>query len=201
MQTFNNEVYTSVMSSVDVQEEFLSIISDVKDDLTTVLRLHLLCEIQLEAYICASVDREHFFTKPMTLSVTYNVKNKMALNLGLLEDAHSAFDVINKIRNKFSHSISKKEITADDVERFYNKVKKLDSSPIHPDEMSFTVGNLEYRVNSKATPNRIKLAILYFCLSISACAQELDNTEAQERTENTESSSDKKNITISFSRK
>ena len=102
----------------------------------------------------------------------------MALNLGLRKEVYDAFNVINKIRNEFSHSISKKKISEEDVDKLYKKVSKLKYSPIRPDNMKFTAHGIEYSATSRGTPSRIKIAILYFCLAMAVLDKEYYEAES-----------------------
>jgi hypothetical protein len=165
---FDKNIYTLSISEADIQEELISLIGSIKDDLTTVLRIHLLCERHLEAFICASVNNVNLFRRPCEISMTFSLKLKIARNLGLSKTVHDSIYLINKIRNDFAHNLMIKKISEKTIEDLYERINKIENLIINPDQISLTGDyNITYSVTSSSTPNRIKLVILYFCLSLS----------------------------------
>jgi len=74
------------------------------DDLTVVIRAHLLIENIIEKILCKNIDLKTFEDRELT----FNFKMKMAQSLGLLDDLYPAIQRLNKIRNEFAHNIETK---------------------------------------------------------------------------------------------
>ena len=79
------------------------------DDLTIVIRAHLLVENILEKLLKGCLDITVFEERDLS----FNLKLKMAQSMNLLEDLYPAIKRLNKIRNDFAHKIETKIETMD----------------------------------------------------------------------------------------
>ncbi len=79
------------------------------DDLTVVIRAHLLVENIIERILAKSLRLEVFDDRELTFSF----KLKMAQSLNLLDDLYPAIKRLNNIRNEFAHNIETKMQSVD----------------------------------------------------------------------------------------
>jgi hypothetical protein len=99
-----------VFTSIDVND-FVIKASQTDDSTGTVLRVHLLCEKMVEAWVCASTGFPHLLDDDGSqLLIECSAKLKLAKNTGLPVSLYKAFKVINTLRNDIAHNPSKQEI-------------------------------------------------------------------------------------------
>ncbi|MGE4879076.1 hypothetical protein [Yersinia enterocolitica] len=150
-------------------------VSETDDNLGSVLRVHLLSEMFLEAFICSSVgNKELFDPKPLDkvrFNLTYSNKLKLALKLGLPTPIFKAMDTLNDLRNGFAHNLGQSEIKDSYLESMISHINKIEGTgdlPLSEQGAQFfnkdgTV-RARYFLESDETPNRVKLLILYAAL-------------------------------------
>jgi hypothetical protein len=99
-----------VFTSIDVND-FVIKASQTDDSTGTVLRVHLLCEKMVEAWVCASTGFPQLFDDDGSqLLIECSSKLKLAKNTGLPDGLYKAFKVINTLRNDIAHNPSRQEI-------------------------------------------------------------------------------------------
>ena len=92
--------FSDEFSSVLNPDDYLSIL-DSKDQLTVVLKYHLITEEFLNLWCKKTTSCDQIFDRCF---VPYKTKNQIARNLGLPDEAFEALDYLNELRNKFSHN-------------------------------------------------------------------------------------------------
>jgi len=106
----NAKIYMDVFTSIDVNS-FVIKASQTEDTTGAVLRVHLLCEKMIEAWVCAATGFEQLFDDDGNqLLMECNTKLKLAKNTGMPEGIYKALKVINSLRNDVAHNPSKQEI-------------------------------------------------------------------------------------------
>ena len=104
------KIYMDVFTSIDVND-FVIKASQTDDSTGTVLRVHLLCEKMVEAWVCASTGFPQLFDDDGSqLLIECSSKLKLAKNTGLPDGLYKAFKVINTLRNDIAHNPSRQEI-------------------------------------------------------------------------------------------
>ena len=92
--------FSDEFSTVLNPDDYLSILES-RDQLTVVLRSHLITEEFLNLWCKKTTSCDALFDRCF---VPYKTKNQIARNLGLPDQAFSALDYLNDLRNKFSHN-------------------------------------------------------------------------------------------------
>lgn len=150
-------------------------VSETEDNLGSVLRVHLLSEMFLEAFICSSIgNKELFDPKPLDkvrFNLTYSNKLKLAFKLGLPAPVFNSMNTLNELRNGFAHNLGQSEIKDSYLESMVSHINKIEGTgdfPLSEQGAQFfnkdgTV-RAKYSLESNETPNRVKLLILYAAL-------------------------------------
>lgn len=164
----NNEIFSNYMQKINQQEEFMSVLLHIDDDILTILKIHLLCEHLIEAWICSKTNQETLFLEPMKINMNFSTKLKLARNMGLQKEIYELISKINSIRNKFAHNLSETIISNKDIQDMVNIILN-DKLFINALSMSFKRDDTEeeYKIQGETTPNRIKLCIIYFVIVLS----------------------------------
>ncbi|MBQ4768311.1 hypothetical protein F9U42_14305 [Pectobacterium versatile] len=150
-------------------------IANSEDDLGVVLRIHLLCEKFLEAWICGITGHDNLFSEaPQSgdFQMEFFQKLKMCQLTGLPESAYKSIKKINDIRNSFAHRLSVTAIKDSEIDSVYHHVGKLAETYLSFPLSKFQIktndedGKTKYRyeLESRDTPNRAKLICLYSAL-------------------------------------
>jgi len=145
--------------------------SDSTDDLGVVLRLHLVTESFLEAFICSAIRKEDLFdTEPKegrVFKLNYFKKLEFAAKLGLPLPTFKALDKLNQLRNNLAHKIQNDFIENSVIESLSSHVKSIggeDKVPMTEEAAEFfnEDGSKRaiYHLKDADTPNRVKLMIL-----------------------------------------
>lgn len=164
----NNEIFNNYMKKINQLKEFTSILLHTDDDILAILKIHLLCEHLIEAWICSKVNQENLFIEPIKINMNFSTKLKLARNMSLQKEIYSLFNKINSIRNKFAHNLSQTIISNKDIEDLKNIISN-NTLFVNALKMSFHRSDKEeeYNIQNASTPNRVKLCILYFCVVLS----------------------------------
>jgi hypothetical protein len=164
----NNQIFSNYMQKINQQEEFMSILLDINDDILAILKIHLLCEHLIEAWICSKTNQENLFVEPVKINMNFSTKLKLARNLSLEKEIYLLFSKINTIRNKFAHNLSQTVISNNDIEDMKNIISN-NTLFTSASTMSFQRSDKEekYNIENDSTPNRIKLCIFYFSIILS----------------------------------
>lgn len=163
---FNEEIYKKTITRVKLFEEIKALIDNAKDDLLVVLRIHLMCENLLEAWICASIGESDFFVHPKELRLTFSNKLGIAYNLKLPKPAYDFFKKINQVRNKFSHKIEHRDITVGLASELESTITKL--VPHNAPKITISEDNKEiYSIDDPSTPERVKLCLLFIVFQLN----------------------------------
>jgi len=180
--TFNEEIYYKLIGRADLKKELNTLMNNTKDDVLVILRIHLMCENLLEAWICASTDRPEFFSHPEDLRLTFNNKLGIAYNLDLPKAAHEFLAQVNKARNEFAHNLHKKTITNGLSSKLERIIAKL--VPLSPPEMQIMDGDREVdSLRSESTPERLKLCMIFFLFQIYLTMSRTPATDNNDSTE------------------
>jgi len=157
--------------------------TECKDDIGVALRLHLITENFLEAFICASIGKENLFDpKPDTVrpfKLNYFKKLELAERLGLPMQSFRVLDKFNGLRNDLAHKITIEAINKNLIASLADLVRNMDNdSDLHLDDECAEFFNANgtskgfFSFKSKETPNRIKLIIIirsFIRRTISKC--------------------------------
>ncbi|MBS0854959.1 MULTISPECIES: hypothetical protein [unclassified Tatumella] len=170
----NREIFQQLFGSASVANAIISS-SASTDDIGVVLRMHLVTESFLEAFICSAIGKSELFSvepdDKITLKLNYHSKLGLAQKLGLPIPAYRALEKLNGMRNKLAHRIEQDFITDPILDSLKTQVSKIDTFAtnaieeekaeyFYPDEGS----KRSYSLTSEETPKRIKLMILVLAL-------------------------------------
>ena len=172
----NNEIFSNYMQKINQQEEFMSILLHIDDDILTILKIHLLCEHLIEAWICSKTNQEKLFTEPIKINMNFSTKLKLARNMSLQKEIYELISKINSIRNKFAHNLSETIISNKDIQDMINVISN-DKLFINALSMNFKRDDKEeeYKIQDEITPNRVKLCIIYFAIVLSIGEEKTTN--------------------------
>lgn len=106
----NARIFMDYCNEIDIASLFSrAALSD--DDLGTTLRLHLICERMVEAWICACYDCPELFGNDKNkVLIECNDKITMAGNLGIPPEMVKSLKTINSMRNDLAHNPSMQNI-------------------------------------------------------------------------------------------
>jgi len=170
----NFEIFQTLFGRQSVANALISS-SESSDEIGVVLRMHLVTESFLEAFISAAVNNVDMFsaepTDKVILRLNYQSKLGLALKLGLPLPAYKAMDRLNTMRNKLAHRIDNELIDESVLESLSTHVKSIQCGESHhlseegaeffnSDGSSRSV----HKLSDPATPNRIKLMIIISAL-------------------------------------
>ena len=170
------KIYMDVFTSIDVNG-FIIRASQTEDSTGTVLRVHLLCEKMIEAWVCASTGFAQLFDDDGNqLLIECSSKLKLAKNTGLPEGLCKAFKVINTLRNDVAHNPSRQDIPDTKISSIrahldnHLKSKNKDLTEKHYIQTSSDKGDeVKYVTFDSAEPsNKQKL-----CLALSIIVGEM----------------------------
>jgi len=170
----NFEIFQTMFGHQSVANALISS-SESSDDIGVVLRMHLVTESFLEAFICAAVNNADMFsTEPadkVVLRLNYQSKLGMALKLGLPLPAYKAMERLNTMRNKLAHRIDNELIDESVLESLSTHAKSIQCDEGHRlSEESAEFFNADgssrgvHKLSDPSTPNRIKLMIIISAL-------------------------------------
>lgn len=166
----NPTIFRDIFDSDSVVHAMIAT-SESEDDLGCILRLHLISETYLEAYISSALEHPELFsdTPPdgVSLQMNYASKAQLAFKLGLHINAYKALVLINKVRNKAAHRINNELITSDLLNNLKNYAHNIGirspnelnghGAKFYNDDETLRVS---YPFSSEQTPNRVKLMII-----------------------------------------
>lgn len=176
---FNNPIYSEKIKRINIQEELRKLINSAVDDVLVVLRVHLMCESVLEAWICASIERIDFFDSPFKLKFTFSNKLAIARNLSLPTSAFRFLKTINDLRNDFSHNLDCREIPSgksSDLKDLISDLSVFATSEV-------TIKNdsqISHEISDPNTPERIKLCLLFLFFPVQLQLALIPKSEVKE---------------------
>ena len=170
----NKKIFQQLFGNSSVANAVISS-SESTDDVGVVLRMHLVTESFLEAFICSAIGKSELFSADpddrITLKLNYHSKLGLARKLGLPIPAYRALEKLNGMRNKLAHRIEQDFITDSILESLEVQVRNIDvgiSHPLEEEQAEFFLPNGDswgiYPLSSNETPKRIKLMILVSAL-------------------------------------
>lgn len=164
----NKEIFMKIAQKQNSQEEFLPLIKSENDDLIIVLRVHLLAENLLDAWICSFAGNVDFLSLPIELNFSFSQKLNLARNMGLPSELYAVINGINKLRNKMAHNLSKKKIEDIDIEKIVKPFEQYEYRfvDIKSYELSTSDNHNKYKISCSNTPNQKKLWIVFFVLQL-----------------------------------
>lgn len=149
--------------------ETINALINTKDLIGAVLRIHFCLEEFLNVWCSKITQCENFFD--FNDRVSFEMKLAIAKKLGLSNELHAIFKVINKIRNKFAHKtnveISDQELN--DIRHAINRIPSYGSEPIPAIGSPECVGNIDGREISWDMENVTvfdRLTLIYFIFSM-----------------------------------
>lgn len=162
-------IFMNYYTSIDLNGLLLKA-ATIDDDTGTTLRIHLLCERLVEAWICACSGNAYVFgDDAKRLRMECSSKIEMAKNFGLPSDICEAIGVINSLRNDIAHNVSKQEIPDSRIQsiaaKTSNHIAKTNEKPL--DNCYITIfdenGNEQETVTlkSESSKNRLKLYLIF----------------------------------------
>jgi hypothetical protein len=141
------------------------------DDTGTALRLHLLCERMVEAWICACCDCADLFGSDKNkVRIDCDAKISMAGNLGIPSELVKTLKTFNSLRNDLAHNPSIQEISdsriqsmKDTLNSYLNKYE--DEIPLEETKICITHDNgtitNEAPFSDEEQKNRLKLCLIF----------------------------------------
>ncbi|EOD1046651.1 hypothetical protein ACT555_004626 [Citrobacter amalonaticus] len=166
----NARIFMDYCHAIDVPS-LLSRATLSDDDTGTALRLHLLCERMVEAWICSCCDCvELFGSDKNKVRIDCDAKIAMAGNLGIPSELVKTLKTFNSLRNDLAHNPSIEEIPNSRIQSMKDSlnsylVKFPDEEPLEKTRVGF-IGDdektiSEHSFNSNETPNRLKLCLIF----------------------------------------
>lgn len=166
----NNFIFIKLFDNKSVRNALIAS-TESKDDIGVVLRLHLITENFLEAFICSAIGKENLFDstskegRPFKLS--YFKKLELASKLGLPTPSFRVLDKFNSLRNGLAHNIHTDFIEKSFITSLADLIRNIDNDV----DLSLNEESLElfdsdgiskgsYEFKAHETPNRVKLIIL-----------------------------------------
>ncbi|MSE15559.1 hypothetical protein GKC49_10615 [Pantoea agglomerans] len=170
----DREIFQQLFGSTSVANAIISS-SESVDDIGVVLRMHLVTESFLEAFICSALGSAEVFSTDsddrVVLKLNYHSKLGLAYKLGLPLPAYRAFEKLNGMRNKLAHRIEHDFITDSTLDSLTSQIRNIDVGITHPleeEQAEFFHPNGDSRgvfsLTSEETPKRVKLMILVSAL-------------------------------------
>jgi hypothetical protein len=163
----NEAIFEQISKEQKAADEFLPLLFSEKDDVLIVLKIHLLAENLVDAWVCSFAGKVDFLNAPVKLNFSFSQKLKLARNMGLPDELFKVVSEINKLRNKMAHDLSKKKIEEEDIKIISRPLEEYEYRFTKPENVAFTnPGNNRDRMGSSYTPNYMKLCIIYFVIQI-----------------------------------
>ncbi|HHA2284403.1 TPA: hypothetical protein ACOEAZ_000446 [Enterobacter asburiae] len=141
------------------------------DDVATALRLHLLCERMVEAWICARCDCVNTFGNDKNkVRIECDAKIAMAGNLGIPSELVKTLKTFNSLRNDLAHNPSIQVIPNSRIQSMRDSinsylVKLPNQNPLDITRIELSTAEettpREYSFDSEQTPNRLKLCMIF----------------------------------------
>jgi len=168
-QRFDINMFMDIYGTREFAAATISVI-DSDDDLTSVLKLHLLTERLLEAWICGRTEVDVFSSEgEPRCELPYSSKLSLAARLGFPLPAYNVLKKLNKMRNEFAHRLSASCISDNYLDSMLANTEMM---PLGPDmitikEMGYQrftpTGDtkVKYMYSEENTPSRIKLLLIY----------------------------------------
>lgn len=168
----NPVIFMKIFGEVDISKFFISIDQN-EDELGSVLRVHLLSERLLDAWIAAHINKEDLFQnspgEKIKFNPSYGMKLGLAKKLGMHAELCSCLQTINKIRNNFAHRYDCEPLTDKDMQAMENALKgaPLPAKVRAVSDIDFKIIDItgkeikSYHFNNEETPNRIRLLIIF----------------------------------------
>ncbi|MGP2965964.1 hypothetical protein [Serratia ureilytica] len=165
-------IFLNIYGNVDVTKAFTSI-SDNEDELSCVLRIHLLSERLLDAWISSSIGVEDLFENAkderLKFRLTFALKLALAKKLGFPNEFVKCLQILNTRRNDFAHRYDCEPLSDSDIEKMATAIRSYPApeKAISIDEVNFQVFTQDgkpltpFLFKSATTPKRIKLLIIY----------------------------------------
>lgn len=164
-------IFVKIVGETDITKAFLNM-SENEDELCTVLRVHLLSERLLDAWVAAKIGVADLFINTQGENLRFNpsfaMKLALAKKLGLHAGACTFLSRINKLRNGFAHQYECSPLKNNDINAMAEAISLI---PKEKDIIEIWDINLSiqhapgiptlYPFSSELTPNRIKLISLY----------------------------------------
>lgn len=164
----NAEIFMNYYTEIDIPDLMeRAMVSE--DDIGSVLRIHLLCERMIEAWICAHCSCPTFFgAGDSKVRIECSDKIAMAYNLGMDRRLYSTFKTINSLRNALAHNPNQQSIPAPKIQSMaatlgeYMREHGEDISQVRvatfaPDGAQ----TLEISLASDNSHNRMKLYLIF----------------------------------------
>lgn len=181
----NFSIYMEIAGDDEFRKSIVKA-SSYSDTIGIVLRMHMLCELLTEAWICAACSQKDLFADgEERIRIDCQAKIKMARNLKLPKPLYNAMKVINKIRNKFAHQ-SSVVISTDEINSLSDNLLNMPNHGmlLNSDDFGLRTfnadGTLKLNYAYKNAPPEIKLLILsskvFYLTSISAAQMSVTET-------------------------
>ncbi|WP_333890039.1 hypothetical protein [Atlantibacter subterraneus] len=166
----NARIFMDYCSSIDIPDLLVKAsLSD--DDTGTALRLHLLCERMVEAWICACCDNAELFGGDKNkVLIECNAKIAIAGNLGIPSEIVKSLKTFNSLRNDLAHNPAIQEIQDSRIQSLKDTLQGyFKQHPIEPSLEKSKVGIFdaegklteEVTLESDSSKNRLKLVLLF----------------------------------------
>ena len=166
----NSRIFMDYYHEIDFPSLFARAVES-DDDVGTTLRIHLLCERMVEAWICACCDCQDLFGRDKNkLLIECNTKISMAGNLGIPPELMKSLKTINSMRNDLAHNPSIQSIADSRIQSLKDTLTEYFKQ--HPTEPSMEESKLgifnaenqlteEVSLDSDSSKNRLKLILLF----------------------------------------
>ncbi|HGG9147531.1 TPA: hypothetical protein ACJJYF_001024 [Enterobacter cloacae] len=166
----NARIFMDYCHAIDVPS-LLSRATMSDDDTGTALRLHLLCERMVEAWICSCCDSTELFGSDRNkVRIECDAKIAMAGNLGIPPELVKTLKTFNSLRNDLAHNPSIQEIPNSRIQSMKDSLsgylaKLEDEEPLEKTRIGFLDADgktiKEDSFDSTETPNRLKLCLIF----------------------------------------
>ncbi|WP_269934841.1 hypothetical protein [Serratia liquefaciens] len=174
-------IFLNIYGNVDVTKAFTTI-SDNEDELSCVLKIHLLSERLLDAWISSTVGVEDLFENAkderLKFRLTFALKLALAKKLDLPNEFVKCLQILNTRRNDFAHRYDCDPLSDADIEKMAAAIRSYPApeKAIPIDEVKFQVFTKDgeplapFSFKSETTPRRIKLLIIYAAILVRIMA-------------------------------
>lgn len=166
----NARIFMDYCQAIDVSALMLRAVQS-DDDIGTTLRLHLLCERMVEAWICTCSDcPELFGTERQKVLIECSAKIAMAGNLGIPSELIKALKTFNSLRNELAHNPAMQKIADSRIQSLKDTLTDYCKQyPVGPNLEESKVGIFdehgqlteEVSLGSDSSKNRLKLVLLF----------------------------------------